>query len=58
MSNKLFSVCCSNFDFDTKEEIKRGVVSLGGHFSEDMKKSTAVLLSNKINTKKCIVSIL
>jgi hypothetical protein len=50
-------VCCSNFDLNTKEDIENKVISLGGKFCENLKKSTNVLISNKAGTNKCIVII-
>jgi hypothetical protein len=52
-----FSICTSNFDRAETEKIKGKVEKLGGTFQEDMRKSTNILISSKINTHKCIVSI-
>ncbi len=53
-----FIVSCSNFDAVVKDEIKDTVIKLGGEFKEDMTRKTNVVVSDKINTKKCIVCIL
>lgn len=55
---KSMVICCSNFDEITKEEIKHFVNQLGGKYKINMTKDTKVLISNKINTDKCLVNLI
>jgi hypothetical protein len=49
-------ICTSNLNDNNREEVKRIVEKLGGCFHLNMMKSTKLLISDKINTDKCLVS--
>lgn len=49
-------ICSSNFDLVTKNEIEQTVQTLGGSYFDDLKKTTKVVISCKINTEKCLVN--
>lgn len=49
------SIACSGFEEPEISEIAQKVQKLGGKFDQNLKKSTAYLISNKINTEKCSV---
>ncbi len=50
------NICTSNIDDTQRHEIQKIVEKLGGNFMLDMRKSTKLLISNKINTDKCLVN--
>ena len=49
------SICTSNIDESQRLEIQKKDEKLGGIFLTNMKKSTKLLISNKISTDKCLV---
>jgi hypothetical protein len=50
------NICSSNIDDTHRHEIQKIVEKLGGNFLLDMRKSTKLLISNKISTDKCLVN--
>jgi predicted SpoU family rRNA methylase len=50
------NICSSNIDDSQRHEIQKIIEKLGGNFLLDMRKSTKLLISNKINTDKCLVN--
>ena len=58
MSESIFKnyiICASNLDDKVKEELEKTVKQFGGTFLQNLTKKTTVLISNKINTEKCLV---
>ena len=53
---KNLNICTSNIDDSQRYELQKIVEKLGGNFILDMRKSTKLLISNKINTDKALVN--
>jgi len=52
------SIACSGFEGPEITELMQKIQKLGGKFDMNLKKSTTYLISNKINTDKCLVNII
>lgn len=50
-----YSISLSGFGDYEKSEIIEKIQIIGAKYEENLKKSTTYLISNKINTEKCIV---
>ena len=48
-------IACSGFEEPELSELIQKIQKLGGKFDANLKKSTTYLISNKINTDKCLV---
>ena len=53
---KNLNIRTSNIDDSQRYELQKIVEKLGGNFLLDMRKSTKLLISNKINTDKALVN--
>jgi len=49
------SISCSGFEEPEISEMKQKIINMGGKYDQNLKKSTIYLISNKINTDKCLV---